>query len=95
MKKKIEVVTRCLDKEQFGKYLVPDYPKVVVLNVFDKFWGPCEVADNMIKRFQDDSANQGKVDFISAEKEITGDIFAKYTFGSKPKYFLMIVTYYY
>lgn len=91
MKKKIEVVIKCTDKDQVNKYLTPDYPKLVIANVYDKFWGPCEVADLFIKRFQEAPENANKTDFICIESELAGEIFAKTKFGSKPKYFLICV----
>jgi hypothetical protein len=87
-KKKIEVVMKCADKDQLFKYFCPENNKILVINVFDKFWGPCEVSDSMIKRFIEAPENLGKVDFISVEKELTGETFLKYKFGSKPKYFI-------
>lgn len=91
MKKKLEVVIRLNEVEAFAKYTSPDYNKVVVANVFDKFWGPCEVADMMIKRFLDEGENNVKCDFICADKELTGELFIKHSLNSKPKYFLLHV----
>jgi hypothetical protein len=50
------------------------------------------VADSMIKRFLDSGDNNKKCEFISVDKSLTGDIFTKYAFASKPKYFVSHVT---
>ena len=42
----------------------------------------------MIKRFIDTGANNQKTDFINVEKGLTGELFAKYKFASKPIYFI-------
>jgi hypothetical protein len=61
------------------------------VNVFDKFWGPCEVADAMIKKFLEDGDNANKTDFICVDKDLTGELFQKQKFASKPRYFLFHV----
>ena len=53
MKKKQEIVIKMNDNEQLTKYLAPDYSKIVCVNVYDKFWGNCEVMDPMVKKFLD------------------------------------------
>jgi len=46
----------------------------------------------MIKRFIDTGDNNKKCEFISVEKNNTGETFAKYVFASKPKYFVSHVS---
>ncbi len=59
------------------------------MNVFDKFWGPCEVAETLIKRYME--GGDKKCEFISVEKDLTGDFFSKHKFASMPKYFIVCV----
>lgn len=91
MKKKLEIVIKCNDEEHFQKFMTPDNNKLVIMNVYDKYWGPCEVADQMVKRFLDTGNNATKTDFISVEKDLAGEQFNKMQFSSKPKFFLMHV----
>ena len=93
MKKKLEVSIRCKDEEVFNTYFAPNRNKIVC-NVFDNFWGPCEVADSMIKRFLDTGDNNKKTDFICVDKCFTGEAFAKFKFGSQPKFFVIHVTFF-
>jgi hypothetical protein len=91
MKKKQEIVIKIQDFEIFQKYISPDYNKLVCINVFDKFWGPCEVMDPMVKKLLDTKDTAAKIDFICADKDVTGDIFSKHSFTSKPKFFILHV----
>jgi hypothetical protein len=59
------------------------------VNVHDKFWGPCEVADMAIKRFIEVEDCIAKADFIACDREFTGDMFTKHQFDSKPKFFIL------
>ena len=61
------------------------------MNVYDKFWGPCEVADPLIKRYLEFPDNSRKCEFISVDKEFTGEMFSKIKFTSLPKYFITFV----
>jgi hypothetical protein len=90
-KKKPEVVLKIQDQEGLMKYISPDYNKIVCINVYDKFWGAVEVLDPQIKKFLESKDYSSKTDFIAIEKEYTSDLFTKYTFSSKPKYFLFHV----
>lgn len=45
----------------------------------------------MIKRFLDENDCITKVDFISVDKNLTGDLFSSYQFNSKPKFFILYV----
>lgn len=90
-KKQQEIVIKIQDSEALKKYLSTDYNKIVCLNVFDKFWGPVEVLDSQIKKFLEFKDNSTKTDFISCDKELTADLFTKYTFSSKPKFFVLHV----
>jgi hypothetical protein len=65
--------------------------KFKVANIHDKFWGPCEVTESMIKRFLDENDCINKVEFISVDKDLTGELFNSYHFNSKPKYFIIQV----
>ena len=91
MKKKQEIVIRIQDYDHFSKYTSIENRKLVCVNVHDKFWGPCEVIDPMVKKFFDTGDNATKVDFISTDKEFSGELFHKHVFTSKPKYFILWV----
>ena len=91
LKKKQEIVIKINDNEQFLKYTAPDYNKLVCINVYDKFWGACEVMDPMVKKLLDTKDTATRIDFICAEKEVTGDMFNKHSFTSKPKFFILHV----
>ncbi len=86
-KKKIEVIIPCTEPETVEKYLTME-TKIVVINVFDKYWGPSRVVDPMVKRFIESGSNENNVVFISIEKELTGETFKSYEFKSKPKFFI-------
>jgi hypothetical protein len=90
-KKKLEVVIKITDEESLQKYLSTEYNKLVCLNVYDKYWGPVEVLDPHIKKLLDGKDYSGKTDFVSCDKDITGELFSKYVFNSKPKYFILHV----
>ncbi len=99
-KKKIEIVRKVENIEELNKYLSPDFRKVVVslklvINVYDEFWGPCEIADMALKNFLDNpESNQTKTELLCVEKSIAeqsesiGDYIAKIKFASKPRYFI-------
>ncbi len=97
-KKQVEVVIKINDLTQLNNYLAPTYGKIVgiysftlVINIFDKFWGPCDVTNDMIKGFLD-SGNAGtKVDFITLEKTIDKERFGNVKVNSKPKFFIFYV----
>jgi hypothetical protein len=77
-----------LKKKNYVFLYIWFYFTSLVTNVFDKFWGPCEVAEQIIKRFLDQGTNNQKTDFINVEKSHTGDTFGKIKFASKPIYFV-------
>lgn len=60
----------------------------LVINVYDSFWGPVEVADMMIKRFLDTADHSEKTEFICVDKNISVEYFGKLTIKSKPKYLI-------
>jgi hypothetical protein len=66
------------------------------MNVYDSYWGPCEVADSIIKNFLDNESNEAKTDIISVEKSLVeqtelNEIISKHKFASMPKYFIIFV----
>ena len=63
-KKKQGIIIRCNDKDLLNKYLDPDYNKIVVINVYDKYWGSCEVVEMITKRFLETRNNATKADFF-------------------------------
>ena len=90
-KKKTQVTIPVKTKEELDTYLAPTYHKVIVLNLYDEFWGPCECVETLIKRFQENPMNTGRVDWLNAKKELAIDLIPpKTTFGSKPKYFIFV-----
>ena len=95
-KKKIQVTIELKSCEELEPYLAPNYPKVVVIDGFHPFWGRCDAAEVMLKKFQEEPANANKVDWISIPYEFISDIIPKdekgqpMKFGSKPKYFIFV-----
>ena len=73
-KKKIQVTVELKTREELNEYLAPTYPKVVVVDGFHPFWGRCEVAEIMLKKFQEEPANANKVDWLSIPYEQITDI---------------------
>ena len=76
-KKKIQVTIELKTREELNQYLQPTYPKVVVIDGFHPFWGRCEVAEIMLKKFQEEPANANKVDWLSIPYEQIEDIVPK------------------
>ena len=95
-KKKIQVTIELKSREELEPYLAPNYPKVVVIDGFHPFWGRCDAAEVMLKKFQEEPTNANKVDWISIPYEFISDIIPKdekgqpMKFGSKPKYFIFV-----
>ena len=93
-KKKIQITIELKTREELNPYLQPTYPKVVVIDGFHPFWGRCEVAEIMLKKFQEEPANANKVDWVSIPYDQIADIVPKEkdkaAIGSKPKYFIFV-----
>ena len=94
-KKKIQITVELKTREELNAYLSPTYPKVVVIDGYHDFWGRCDVAEIMLKKFQEEPANANKVDWISIPYDQIADIVpkdkdAKSPIGSKPKYFIFV-----
>ena len=97
-KKKIQVTIELKTREELNPYLLPTYPKVVVVDAYHPFWGRCDVAEIMLKRFQEEPANANKVDWLSIPYEQIADIVPKeknaegqlVEIGSKPKYYIFV-----
>ena len=89
-KKKIQITVELKTKEDLEPYLQPTSLKVVVLNTYHQFWGRCEVAESMLKKFQEEPANANKVDWLSIPFEVIADIVPKTVIGSKPKYYIFV-----
>lgn len=97
-KKKIQVTIELKTKEELAPYLVPTYQKVVVVDAFHPFWGRCDVAEIMLKKFQEEPANANKVDWLSIPFEQISDIVPREkgedgklkVIGSKPKYYIFV-----
>ena len=95
-KKKIQITVDLKTREELEPYLAPAYPKVVVIDGFHPFWGRCDAAEVMLKKFQEEPANANKVDWVSIPCEFIADIIPKdekgqpIKFGSKPKYFIFV-----
>ena len=87
-KKKIQITIELKTKEDLEPYLQPTNPKVIVINAFHQFWGRCDVAESMLKKFQEEPANANKVDWLSIPFEVIADIVPKTETGSKPKYYI-------
>lgn len=93
MKKKNQTFKTFKTKEELIKFITSNNDKVIVLNVFDPFWGSCEVAEPFVKRFQDDPATTVKSEWASVEKEIGKELIPKQDcFGSKPSFHLFVVS---
>ena len=97
-KKKIQVTIELKTREELNPYLAPTYPKVVVVDGFHQFWGRCEVAEIMLKKFQEEPANANKVDWVSIPYDKIADIITKeknekgevIEVGSKPRYYIFV-----
>ena len=95
-KKKIQVTVELKTREELEPYLAPTYPKVVVVDGYHPFWGRCDVAEIMLKKFQEEPANANKVDWLSIPFDQISDIVPKEKdvkepgIGSKPKYFIFV-----
>ncbi len=93
-KKKIQVTVELKTREELNQYLQPTYQKVVVVDGYHTFWGRCDVAEIMLKKFQEEPANANKVDWISIPYDQIADIVPKEKdkppIGSKPKYFIFV-----
>ena len=93
-KKKIQVTIELKTREELNQYLQPTYQKVVVVDGYHTFWGRCDVAEIMLKKFQEEPANANKVDWISIPFDQSADIVPKEKdkapIGSKPKYFIFV-----
>ena len=68
------------------------------MDVYHPFWGRCDVAEIMLKKFQEEPANANKVDWISIPYEQVSDIIPKekdsngqvIQIGAKPKYYIFV-----
>lgn len=89
-KKKIQVTQELETREELNPFLDPNYQKVVVINAFEPFWGRCEVAEMMLKKFSEEPGNMNKVDWISIPCQEILDILPKVEFGAKPIYFIFV-----
>ena len=87
-KKKVQVTIELKTKEELAPYLLPTNPKILVVDAYQEFWGRCDVAEIMLKRFQEEPANANKVDWVSIPYEQIADIVPKTIVGAKPKYFV-------
>ena len=97
-KKKIQVTVELKTREELEPYLAPTYPKVVVVDGYHPFWGRCDVAEIMLKKFQEEPANANKVDWVSIPYDCIADIVPKekdesgqvIQIGSKPRYYIFV-----
>ena len=97
-KKKIQVTVELKTREELNPYLQPTYPKVVVVDAYHPFWGRCDVAEIMLKKFQEEPANVNKVDWLSIPYEQIADIVPKekkedgtiLEVGAKPRYYIFV-----
>ena len=89
-KKKIQITVELKTKDDLAPYLQPTNQKVLVINAYHQFWGRCDVAESMLKKFQEEPANANKVDWVSIPFDEIADIVPKTTMGSKPKYYLFV-----
>lgn len=94
MKKKSQLFKNLKTKEELNQFLLANKDKVIVLNVYESFWGACEVAEPLIKRFQDDPATTVKSEWVSIEKSIGNELIPQQDFGSKPSFHLFVVSHY-
>ena len=97
-KKRIQVTVELKTSEELNPYLQPTYPKVVVVDAYHPFWGRCDVAEIMLKKFQEEPANANKVDWLSIPYEQIADIVPKekkedgtiMEVGAKPRYYIFV-----
>ena len=97
-KKKIQETVELKTRDELNPYLQPTYPKVVVVDAYHPFWGRCDVAEIMLKKFQEEPANANKVDWLSIPYEQIADIVPKeknaegniLEIGAKPRYYIFV-----
>lgn len=93
MKKGKEIVVRIKDQVELDPYLedVITNTRIIVLNAYEKFWGPVEIVDTLVRRMLDEPEFSNKVAFITCDKNLCPqDFFGKHSFTSKPSYFFII-----
>ena len=88
MKKGKEVIIKIQDLPQLETYIDPLFNKLVIMNAYEKFWGPIEIIDYMIRRILDEDGNNEKMSFISLDKNLNPELFGKFVFTSKPAFFI-------
>jgi len=87
-KKQKEMVIRIQDQQAFDNLIDPNLNKLVILNVYEKFWGPVDVLDKWLERYLDDEIGK-KVIFAAVNKDMAVDLWGKTVFSSKPIFFIL------
>ncbi len=88
MKKGKEIILKIQDQATLDTYLDPNLNKLVIINAYEKFWGPVEIIDPWVRRFLDEEDNIKKMTFISVDFNINHEIWGKISFNSKPLFFI-------
>lgn len=88
MKKGKDIIQKVTDSSQLETFLDPNLNKVIIMNVYEKFWGPVEIIDPWVRRLLDEENNGTKMAFLAVDKDLNTEIWGKYAFTSKPVYFL-------
>lgn len=95
MSKKVkkEVVRKIENKEAFDSIICEENnKKIIVVNIYDKFWGTVEIADKVIERFNDNNPKSSSIEFVAADKTLfDAEFIKKYKIQSKPVYLIYLV----
>ncbi len=51
MKKGKEIIIKIQDQASLDTYLDPNLNKLVIINAYEKFWGPVEIIDPWVRRY--------------------------------------------
>ena len=88
--KKKEITTRLYTYEALEPYLSDSITnnKLILINVYEKFWGPVEVIERIIESMMGEDEIKKNVLFISVPKDVSNDLWGKHVFTSKPVYFI-------
>lgn len=88
--KKRDITTRVYTYDALQPYLSDSLTnnRLVVINVYNKFWGPVEVLERIVESMLGNEEIKKTVSFISVPYDVAPDIWERNNFASKPVYFI-------